>query len=152
VTLSLQEVSDRLEIQDLILTYAHAVDTRQWDLFEGVFTADASVDLSATGGPKGTVSEVRAALAEMLSLFRVTQHMVGPSLIRLDGDTATARTICHNPMVFAAEPDQQSGPQVWLLGIWYDDELVRTEDGWRIARRGLESSHVVQGLTNAPLA
>jgi hypothetical protein len=91
------------------------------------------------------VAEVKAALAGMLALFRVSQHMVGPSLIRVDGDTATARTICHNPMVFAHEP------QVWMLGIWYDDELVRTDLGWRIARRGLESSHVVQGLTNSPL-
>lgn len=145
MTLSLQEISDRIEIQDLLVAYAHAVDSRRFDLLDDLFTPDAFIDLSGTGGPKGSLAEVKAALAEMLALFRVSQHMVGPSLIRVDGDSATARTICHNPMVFAHEP------QVWLLGIWYDDELVRTGGGWRIARRGLESSHVVQGLTNSPL-
>ncbi|MGR7003390.1 nuclear transport factor 2 family protein [Yinghuangia aomiensis] len=39
--LSLQEISDRLEIQDLMVRYSHAVDTQQWDVLDTVFTPDA---------------------------------------------------------------------------------------------------------------
>ncbi|CFS98429.1 Uncharacterised protein [Mycobacterium tuberculosis] len=38
--------------------------------------------------------------------------------------------ICFNPMVFAG--DRQ---QVLFCGLWYDDDFVRTPDGWRIIRR-----------------
>jgi hypothetical protein len=33
-------------------------------------------------------------------------------------------------MVFAGE-----GPTTMLLGLWYDDEFVRTAGGWRMSRR-----------------
>jgi len=26
-------------------------------------------------------------------------------------------------------------PSTMLLGLWYDDEFVRTADGWRMSRR-----------------
>jgi len=37
----LQEMSDRLEIQALLARYAHAIDTRDWDGLDDVFTPDA---------------------------------------------------------------------------------------------------------------
>jgi hypothetical protein len=33
-------------------------------------------------------------------------------------------------MVFGGEK-----PATMLLGLWYDDEFVRTVDGWRMTRR-----------------
>jgi hypothetical protein len=38
--------------------------------------------------------------------------------------------MCFNPMVFNEEKKQ-----VMLVGIWYEDEFVRTPEGWRFARR-----------------
>ncbi len=51
--LSLQEISDRLEIQELLVRYSHAVDTRDWEAFEHVFTEDAVIDYTEMGGPRG---------------------------------------------------------------------------------------------------
>lgn len=34
MTLTLQEMSDRFEIQDLIVGYCYAVDTRDWDTLD----------------------------------------------------------------------------------------------------------------------
>ena len=31
--------------------------------------------------------------------------------------------------------DADGTDKVWLIGLWYDDELVRTADGWRFASR-----------------
>ena len=36
--LTLQEISDRIEIQELLVRYSHAVDTRNWEMYENVFT------------------------------------------------------------------------------------------------------------------
>ena len=38
--------------------------------------------------------------------------------------------ICFNPMVLDAEQKQ-----ILFCGLWYDDEFVRTADGWRMTRR-----------------
>ena len=43
--LSLEEISDRLEIQQLMVDYSTAVDKRRVDDLDRVFTPDAYIDL-----------------------------------------------------------------------------------------------------------
>ena len=50
MVLSLEEISDRFEIQDLLVAYCHAIDTRNWDALDDVFTADAVIDYTEMGG------------------------------------------------------------------------------------------------------
>ncbi|MCG5433735.1 nuclear transport factor 2 family protein [Mycobacterium sp. MYCO198283] len=128
--LSLAEISDRLEIQQLMVDYSTAIDSRRFDDLDQVFTPDAYIDYRATGGTQGAYPEVKAWLAEVLPNFPAYSHMLGNFDIRVTGNAATARTICFNPMVFDAEQRQ-----ILFVGIWYDDEFVRTDAGWRIARR-----------------
>lgn len=128
-----EEVADRLEIHDLLRRYAWAIDTKDWDLLDTVFTPDAFVDYSSNpGGVAGPYPEIRAWLAKMLSPFPVTQHLMANSDVALAGDTATARTMVLNPQGAAT----REGPLHWFfVGARYDDDLVRTPDGWRISRR-----------------
>jgi hypothetical protein len=137
--LSLEEISDRLEIQQLLIDYSTAIDRRRFDDLDRVFTPDAHIDYSAFGGIVGTYPEVKAWLAQILPNFPVYAHMLGNMDIRIDGDTASSRTICFNPMVLpqAAEPaTSNSGEkQVMFCGLWYVDEFVRTPEGWRMTRR-----------------
>ena len=127
---SLQELSDRLEIDDLITAYSYAIDFHEWDELDAIFTADGVLDLTATGGIAGPIGEVKRWLADTLTLFGGHQHLVATTQVRLDGDTATARSICHNPMWFK---DEAQPPM--FVGLWYHDAFVRTGDGWRIASR-----------------
>jgi hypothetical protein len=127
---SQQELSDRLEIQDLITAYSYAIDFHEFDDLDDIFTPDATLDFTATGGIVGPLPEVKAWLASVLGHFGGHQHLVATSAVDLAGDTATARTICHNPMWFA-DPAQ---PPLFV-GLWYVDSLVRTAQGWRIASR-----------------
>jgi hypothetical protein len=137
MTKSLQELSDRLEINDLLVAYSYAIDFRQWDELDNVFTADAVIDYTETGGPRGTLTETKEFLAKAMPMFAAFQHNVGASQIMVDGDTATGRTICHNPMVLDKGEDM---PHVWFYGLWYRDRFVRTAAGWRIAERYEEAS------------
>ena len=51
--LSLQEISDRLEIQDLAWRFSEIIDTKDFDkLRDDVFTPDAFIDYSAFGGSR----------------------------------------------------------------------------------------------------
>jgi SnoaL-like protein len=128
--LSLEEISDRFEIQQLLIDYSTAIDTRQFDDLDHVFTADAYIDYRAMGGIDGCFPEVKAWLAQVLPNFPAYAHMLGNFDVRIDGDTASSRTICFNPMVLGGEQNQ-----ILYCGLWYDDEFIRTAEGWRMSRR-----------------
>jgi hypothetical protein len=140
--LALAEISDRLEIQQLLVDYATAIDQRRFDDLDDIFTADAYIDYSAMGGIDGVYPQVKAWLSEVLPNFPAYYHLVGNFDIRLAGDTATGRTMCFNPMKLGgghrgpepSDPGDQ-GSQILLCALWYDDEFLRTADGWRITRR-----------------
>jgi hypothetical protein len=131
--LSQAEMSDRWQIQQLLVDYSTAIDTRNFDDLDAVFTDDAYIDYRAMGGIDGDYPQVKAWLAEVLPNFAGYAHMLGLPSIRVEGDTATARTFCFNPMLFGTEDPAK--PATMLLGLWYDDEFVRTADGWRMNRR-----------------
>lgn len=135
MTLSIAQLSDRIEIQDVLVAYTRAVDTGDWEALGGVFTADADIDYTEMGGPRGDLDEVRAFLEPALAGFSACMHLVGLPAVELDGDSARARTACHNPMVIDG--------QMLLIGLWYEDELARTPAGWRIARRRTSRCHLV---------
>ncbi|MDO3402865.1 nuclear transport factor 2 family protein [Mycolicibacterium neoaurum] len=127
--LSIEEISDRLEIQQLLIAYSTAIDSRRFDDLDQVFTADAYIDYRAMGGVDGRYPEVKAWLSEVLPNFPAYAHMLGNVDVRIAGDTATSRTLCFNPMVLGGEG------QVLFCGLWYDDEFVRTAEGWRMTKR-----------------
>jgi hypothetical protein len=126
--LSLAEISDRLEIQQLLVDYSTAIDQRRFDDLDLVFTADAYIDYRAMGGVDGHYPEVKAWLAEVLPNFPAYAHMLGNFDVKISGDNATSRTICFNQMVLG-------DGQVLFCGLWYEDEFVRTAQGWRMNRR-----------------
>ncbi|BBY79227.1 nuclear transport factor 2 family protein [Mycolicibacterium pulveris] len=128
--LSLGEISDRLEIQQLLIDYSTAIDQRKFDDLDQVFTADAYIDYRAMGGIDGHYPQVKAWLAEVLPNFPAYAHLLGNFDVRIAGDTASSRTLCFNPMVMGGEQNQ-----VLFCGLWYDDEFVRTPEGWRMSRR-----------------
>lgn len=129
--LSLQEMSDRLEIQDLITRYAYAIDEQDWNALDRVFTPDAVIDYTDLGGAKGSLSETKAYLAQAMPTFPAFQHLSTTTRIDIDGDKARTKTILFNPMVMNHEGEER----VFFIGLWYNDELVRTADGWRIKHR-----------------
>ncbi|HEV7580298.1 MAG TPA: nuclear transport factor 2 family protein [Mycobacterium sp.] len=132
--LSLAEISDRLEIQQLMVDYSTAIDQRRFDDLDKVFTEDAHIDYTALGGIEGPYPEVKKWLSEVLPGFPVYAHMLGNFSVQIDGDKASSRVICFNPMVFPADPAKKQD-QIMFCGLWYDDEFLRTPQGWRMTRR-----------------
>jgi hypothetical protein len=140
---SQQEISDRLEIQDQITAYSYAIDLHHWDELDAIFTDDAHLDFTASGGEAGTLAELKPWLDRSLNLFAGHQHLMGNTRVQFgaDGDSATSQTMCLNPMPLAGNGKQ---PLIFV-GIWYHDDWVRTTDGWRITRR-IQQKAFLHGL------
>ncbi|MGT0250697.1 nuclear transport factor 2 family protein [Burkholderia pyrrocinia] len=132
-----QEAIDRLEIQDLLTHYCHAVDLQDWREFERPFAANAMLDYTAFGGPVGNRAEIAAYPKQATSTMRATQHTISTALLIVDGDAATARTAGQVMMISADEADDD---RVCFVGLWHRDLLMRTECGWRIRSRLQERS------------
>ncbi len=133
MTLSSEEVADRVEILDLLARYSTVVDRGAWADMDELFTADAVLDFRHTGGICGRVADHQEFNAKVLSGFASTQHVMGLPTIVIDGDRATSRSVCFNPMVVNDE-------HVFFVGLWYVDALERTADGWRFASRVQQKS------------
>lgn len=130
MTLSLQEISDRIEIEDLLVRYCYAVDDRDWDAYRKVFTPDAVLDDTVTGGIKSGVEEHVTYMRRALSKILISQHAISTILLEVEGDAARARVHCSCPMVVDGDRGKR---QVFFQGLWYRNHLARTAEGWRIS-------------------
>jgi len=139
--MTLQEIADRIEIEDLLTRYATAVDAKDWDLYATCFTPDAFIDYTAAGGIKGQLPEVKQWLAQVMPLFPMSQHIVTNCTVVLDGDTARCRSYLFNPMGLREGDD---GLMLFFDGGYYHDKLVRTEGGWLIAERVEETAYTTR--------
>jgi ketosteroid isomerase-like protein len=124
----LQSARDELDIQRVIADYAWACDSGDWGLLKSVFTDDATLDYSSTGGPAGGRDEVVAWLEESLSQVAMIQHVVTNHQIDLDGDRAKVRAM------FYCTVQVPGMDQMVETGGYYDEEFVRGSDGWKIQR------------------
>ena len=134
----LRVLSDRLEIDDLLVRYATAVDARDWSLLDTVFTDDACLDYRSAGGVRGTYEEVRAWLAEVLPVFTWTQHLVVNRAVELDAAAGTATSVSSflNPNGLMMD----GAPWLFTVGGRYHDRLTRSPAGWRITSRVEETT------------
>ncbi|HEV7583401.1 MAG TPA: nuclear transport factor 2 family protein [Mycobacterium sp.] len=122
------ERDDRQDISDLLVRYATGIDRRDWSLFRTVFTDDCELDYGEIGTWQG-VDAVTDFMDTTHAMAGHTLHRLTNQAITLDGDKASARTYVDAVIMFG---DNQSGVNAWGF---YDDEIVRSADGWRIARR-----------------
>ena len=130
--MDLQEVADRLEIQDLMIDYCTALDAHDFDAMRELFVEDAVVDYTAMGGPKGHRDAIIDYLARIIPSFPRCQHFITNARIRVTGDSATGRTMVLNPM---GMPMGEGQHQMAFYGLWYNDTFVRTHTGWKIQTR-----------------
>lgn len=119
-------MTDRDDIVDVLVRYATGIDSRDWALFRTCFTDDARFDYGGIGtwdNPDAITEYMRKSHSGP-SLHRLSNFVVD-----VDGDRAATRTYVDAKVM---------GPKgfgvVHTFG-WYDDELTRNPDGWRIAFR-----------------
>ena len=110
--MDLDQISDRLEIEALLTRYTRAIDTGEWDRLDEVFTPDAEIDYTASGGIAAPYAEVKPWLAEMLPIFPRRMHTLGQVDSQVDGDEATVAAYFHNPMVLPQDGGEGAARRV----------------------------------------
>jgi 3-phenylpropionate/cinnamic acid dioxygenase small subunit len=135
-TVATLPAEDLLAIQDLVHRYSAGIDRKDWDLLAGVFTPDCEVVYAAADAGDDLVYTGNAAYVAAMetthrdldgSLHRVSNLRV----LEADADSATVR--CYvDAVLFRAEAP--GGDFFQALGF-YDDQVVRRDGEWRIARR-----------------
>jgi 3-phenylpropionate/cinnamic acid dioxygenase small subunit len=129
--------SDHELIGDVLVRYATGIDTKDWSLFRTCFTDDVNADYGDIGVWSG-VDEITDYMTAAHARMPRTNHMMSNFSIEVDGDHASATSYVHVVLVIAADP------LMWIDGVGqYADELVRSDDGWRIRERTYSTSRLV---------
>ncbi len=126
MSISLQELSDRREIEDLMVRYADRIDANDPDGAAACFAPDGI-------GNYWGVERGREAIAErlrgILRSFNATSHHLTNLQLQLNGDEATAQSY-----VYAFHRLRKTGKPMHYWGRWVDS-LVRLDGEWLFAER-----------------
>lgn len=116
-------VADRLELHELPGRYGDAIDDRDWDRLDRIFTDDAVFDLTDLGVP------LLEGLAEIKRFMHEdAQHPKTHTMTNIYVDD-TADGVKLNFRIIALQPKGLAG-----TASYYDD-VVKTNTGWRVAHR-----------------
>ena len=124
--------TERQAVQDVMLRYAAGVDDRDFDLYRSCFAEDVEVvgfGPETIRGADAWLSFVRTALEQ----YGATQHMLGPQLASIDGDTAETRN--------DVQALHELKPDGGLFTLWatYFTRLQKQNGEWKIIRHELTS-------------
>lgn len=127
----LQEVADRIALMDVMLKYAKGVDERDMALYRSVFADDVRIVGFAREeicGAGAWMAFVENALAQ----YGATQHMLGPQLAAVNGNSAHCRTDVQALHYMKDKPDT-------TLTLWatYESDMQRIGGEWKIVRHQL---------------
>jgi SnoaL-like domain len=120
---------DEIAIQQILNRYSEGASRRDWEQVMSTFTPDGVweiASLKARYQDHAAIQQVMAGFVEQMAYF---VQINSPAIITITGDKATARSVIRECGKFA---DRDEALEV--LGR-YEDELIRTPQGWRFTRR-----------------
>lgn len=124
------DASEVAAVINTVNLYPIAVDTQRWELFDRVFTEDVHADFGGQAVWDG-LGPLKQAFDMIHAPFAATQHATRGHHVAGEGDRATCLSYVHGRFI----REVPEGGNMFESSGWYDDILVRTEGGWRIARR-----------------
>ena len=123
-------IEDRLAIQDLLIAYAHAVDSlSDIDGICAVFTEDADFDLSGINYPhKRGHAGIREFFEEVFAgMAHHAHYLTNFAITAYAGDTASIRAYV------IGMGRGKDGGAITVHGRYYFD-VTRTDAGWKATR------------------
>jgi 3-phenylpropionate/cinnamic acid dioxygenase small subunit len=129
---------DRTRIVDVISRYATGLDARDWELWRSVFPEETVFDLSSWNDVPGRLlntDRVVAAQARLFAELSVTQHFITNHRVEITGDSA--RVLAHMRAEHWIDTTDEAQCARYTMFGYYDDDLIRTPDGWKISRMQL---------------
>jgi len=121
---------DRELIRELPQTYAHGIDTGDWDQVASVFSADCHVNGTLTALP---IEPYLERLEPGVRAYDATLHFMGNQYVRVDGDEGHVETYAVAYHIEAEGSDLSD----LVMGVRYQDDVRRDGKGWTICRRNV---------------
>lgn len=142
----LRELEDRIAIRELIDSYPICADTRNNQGQQALFTEDTNFEVymdEKNPTPTQVVKGRRNLypVFDDLNQYASTMHFNGESIIKLDGDRATAITYCRAYHLKLPDGVQK----LMIAGIRYYDIMVKQNGGWLFAERKLKVCWIENG-------
>ncbi|MFC4948072.1 nuclear transport factor 2 family protein [Pseudonocardia sp. GCM10023141] len=131
--------ADRAVIDDLLASYAFAIDLQAWDELREVFATGAEIDYSGGTQRHAGIEAIVAFFRDTAGRVAATQHLLHTSRVWSTGpDTAAGLT--HVTAHHVARGSAQPAPEQATFTVTgtYTDRFIRTPAGWRIAARRLD--------------
>jgi uncharacterized protein (TIGR02246 family) len=122
-------MDDLVAIQQLISAYHEAGSLAEYDRMVATYAPDGVWEFTSSGRRFVGHAAIREAVDAFTGRLQYVAQINAPATIAVDGDTATARSSIRETAKFAGLDEG-----IEAFGV-YRDELVRTADGWRFARR-----------------
>ena len=114
-----------------VYEYAYGIDTRNWRLYRSIFTDQITMDFSSYNGSPATTLAADDWVANCKTLFTgldATQHSMSNPLVDVDGPRARCRMYMQAEHFYITD----SGGNSYVLGGYYDDQLVYVDGRWQI--------------------
>lgn len=125
---TVSELADKLAIQYNLSRYTYGCDTRDFDLLASAFLPDAAIFYDSMPPEVKAFPQFFEFCQGVLNQLASTQHFVGNIEVTVEGDKA------HCTSYVQATHVGHDG-RMFVGAGRYDDDLVRTPDGWKIAAR-----------------
>ncbi len=136
---SAREFGDHVEVQQLVERYGLALDEKNYDLLDSVFTPDALLHYTMEDQEtKASYGDWKEIFRQFLLPFYWTSHLFSTPLVDFEGEQArsTCRLIASHVQI------RKDGERnLWTVYGFYRDRLVRTDAGWRICERLFRGVH-----------
>ena len=137
-------LGDRADLIELLGRYADLSDLKDYTrLPRLVFTDPVTVDFQSVSGSLPAtlpLDDYIAGVRTAFAAFTATHHAITGHVIDISGDTATIHA--HVRAEHWRPDDRSSGRCTrWLVVGFYDNEAVRTADGWRLSSVRLTSTY-----------
>jgi 3-phenylpropionate/cinnamic acid dioxygenase small subunit len=116
------------DVADVLVRYATGIDCRDWTAFRRCFTEDCEADYGDIG-TWHSADEITTWMREVHAACGHTMHRITNQVVEVNDTGVIARSYVD---ALVLGPDNQTGAR---SAGFYDDELVMTHDGWKIARR-----------------
>lgn len=125
---------DEIAIQQTMNRYSEGASRADWEQVMSTFTPDGVWEIPAFKARYQDHAVIQKVMADFLEPMAWFVQINSPAVITVDGDKATARSVIRECGRFR---DRDEALEVFGR---YEDELVRTSEGWKFSRRSFHAA------------
>ncbi|WUH99445.1 nuclear transport factor 2 family protein [Spirillospora sp. NBC_00431] len=118
-------------IAEVVTRLFHALDAHDWETIGALATDPVDLNYPSKQGGAELMStdDFVSGLKSFLPGFDATQHLLGPVVVELEGETeATARFDARVTHLITEAADNP----IWVVGCHYTSGLQRQDGGWKL--------------------